>query len=100
MVHSLVDIRRGDFVWDPIKELANVYKHGVDFTTAALAFGDPERLLVVDSRHSKEEPRYFCIGKAGDRILTVRFVKSHGSIRIFGAGCWRKWRRFYEKTNR
>ena len=94
-----MDVRRGSFVWDPVKELINVWKHGVDFQTAALAFEDPKRLVIFDSLHSLKEPRYFCIGKVGDRVLTVRFIQSHGCIRIFGAAGWRKWRRYYEKKN-
>ena len=44
-----------------------------------------------------KEPRYFCIGKVDDRILTVRFVYRNNKIRIIGAGYWRKGRKYYEK---
>jgi hypothetical protein len=36
--------------------------------------------------NSADEKRYFCIGKAIEGILTVRFVYRGQKIRIFGAG--------------
>ena len=85
------------FEWDPEKERINIYKHGIDFVTAAEAFKDPRRKLIIDSKHSKTEERLFCIGKAGDKILTVRFTCRGQKIRIIGAGCWRKGASHYEK---
>ena len=85
------------FTWDFEKELANIYKHGVDFITASKAFKDPKRKIYVDSRHSEKEERFFCIGKVGNKIVTVRFTYRASKIRIFGAGCWRKGIKYYEE---
>lgn len=85
------------FIWDFEKELANIYKYGVDFITASKAFKDPRRKIYIDSKHSKKEERFFCVGKVGDRIITVRFTYRRGKIRIIGAGYWRKGERYYEK---
>ncbi len=87
------------FVWDLKKELSNIHKHGVDFVTAAKTFKDRKRKIYIDSKHSKKEERFFCIGKVGDKILTVRFTYRKGKIRIFGAGYWRKGERYYEKED-
>jgi hypothetical protein len=87
------------FTWDFEKELANIYKHGVDFITASKAFKDPKRKIYVDSRHSEKEERFFCIGKVGKRVLTVRFTYRNGKIRLIGAGYWRKGERYYEKED-
>lgn len=92
-----MDIAWGRFVWDAEKEQLNVEKHGIDFQEASRVFMDPRRRIYVDSRHSLKEPRYFCIGKVGARILTVRFVYRHEKIRIFGAGSWRKGRSYYDQ---
>lgn len=89
----------GSFVWDESKELANIEKHGVDFLTASRAFKDPRRKIYIDSKHTEEEERFFCIGKVEGRILTVRFVYRHGKIRVFGAGLWRKGKWYYEKES-
>lgn len=35
------------FVWDVRKELANLLKHGVDFTTASKTFADPQRKIFL-----------------------------------------------------
>jgi hypothetical protein len=87
------------FIWDPEKELANIAKHGVGFITAAKAFKDPKRKIYTDAKHSKKEERFFCIGKAEDRILTVRFTYRGDKIRIIGAGFWRKGEQYYEKKD-
>ncbi|MBD3393069.1 MAG: BrnT family toxin [Chitinivibrionales bacterium] len=88
------------FAWDPRKDGVNYKKHGVRFETAQKAFLDSRRVIAVDAKHStREERRMFCYGKVDDRILTVRFVVRHGTIRIFGAGFWREGRRKYEEAN-
>ncbi|HLF18366.1 MAG TPA: BrnT family toxin [Candidatus Omnitrophota bacterium] len=95
----MIKKRTSSFVWDPRKELVNIYKHGVNFNTAAKAFRDPHRKVYIDSRHSQKEQRYFCIGKIKNKILTVRFMYRAGKIRIIGAGYWRKGERYYEKES-
>ena len=87
----------GDFVWDEEKEKDNIRKHGISFTFAANVFLDAKRKIFTDSKHSSDEPRYFCIGKVKNRIITVRFTYRQGRIRVFGAGYWRKGRMYYEK---
>lgn len=81
------------------KELINIHKHGIDFYTAAKVFKDPKRKIYIDSKHSKQEERLFCIGSLGSKILTVRFTYRGGKIRIFGAGYWRKGVQYYEKKD-
>lgn len=87
----------GSFIWDPRKEAINIRKHGIDFTIAAKVFKDVNRKIFTDSKHSEKEPRYFCIGKVGNKIITVRFTYQGGKIRLYGAGYWRKGKRYYEK---
>ncbi len=89
--------KSSSFIWDFEKERLNILKHGVDFRTAAKVFQDPEQKIYVDEQHSREEPRYFCIGRVDERILTVRFVCREEKIRIFGAGYWRKGWDYYEE---
>jgi uncharacterized protein len=86
--------------WDPKKEALNLAKHGVNFVEARGAFLDPLRVVAADQAHSKKEPRLFCIGRGERGILTVRFTRRGGRIRIIGAGYWRKGKELYEKTNR
>jgi uncharacterized DUF497 family protein len=87
------------FEWDPEKDLANRRKHGVAFADAKVAFLDTRRVIAEDLEHSAAEPRYFCFGKVGDGVMTVRFTYRGGRIRIFGAGYWRKGKAIYERQN-
>ena len=89
-----------DFAWDPRKEYVNIRKHRINFITAAKAFGDPERKIAIDAKHSEREQRFFCGGKVKKRVMTVRFTYRAGKIRIFGAGYWRKGVEYYEEKNR
>ena len=89
--------RLGKFVWDIEREAANIAKHGVDFDTASRVFLDDRRRVFTDSKHSVKEPRYFCIGKVKDKVITVRFTYRKRLIRIFGAGYWRKGKIYYEE---
>jgi len=88
------------FEWDDAKDRINRAKHGVSFALAQMAFFDPRRVIAEDLAHSATEPRYFCFGKVGDGIMTVRFTYRARRIRIFGAGYWTKGKRIYEQQNR
>jgi uncharacterized DUF497 family protein len=87
------------FEWDPQKDVANRRKHGVAFVEAKVAFLDARRVIAEDLEHSAAEPRYFCFGKVGAGVMTVRFTYRGGRIRIFGAGYWRKGKAIYERQN-
>ena len=88
------------FEWDDEKDKDNQAKHHVSFVTAQQAFLDPHRVIAEDMAHSSEEDRYYCIGRVGNDITTVRFTYRGNFIRIFGAGHWRKGRKVYEKQNK
>ena len=64
------------------------------------AFAGPNRVIAEDVGHGKSEKRYYCFGKVGDRIMTMRFTYRRSKIRIIGAGFWRKGRDVYEKAQR
>ncbi|MBN2077471.1 MAG: BrnT family toxin [Spirochaetes bacterium] len=90
-----------EFEWDDAKNSENMRKHGVSFFEAQSAFFDPGRVIAADPSHSTEnEKRYFCFGKIGTSIMTVRFTLRANRIRIFGAGYWREGRKKYEEKNR
>jgi len=87
------------FDWDEQKDAENQRKHNVSLSLAQEAFFDPNRVIARDVKHSATEQRFYCIGKAGGGILTVRFTHRGDTIRIIGAGYWRKGRRTYEQKN-
>ena len=92
-------MRDAGFEWDEGKDNENIAKHGVSFAVAQQAFLDARRVIAEDTRHSRGEKRFFCIGWVGGGILTVRFTVREGVIRIFGAGYWRRGKQIYEEQN-
>ena len=87
------------FEWDENKNAENIERHNVSFEEAQKAFLDPFRIINDDKQHSCMEPRYFCIGKVDNDIITVRFTLRNNNIRIFGAGMWRKNKKYYDSEN-
>jgi|TARA_B110000263_G_scaffold204661_1_gene185003 uncharacterized DUF497 family protein len=89
------------FEWDSKKNAENERKHGVSFYLAQQAFADPHRVIAKDVTHStKHEDRYFCFGRVSDGVLTVRFTYRENTVRIFGAGYWRKGKRIYDRETK
>ena len=85
---------------DDSKDTLNVTKHGLSFYEAQDAFFDRNRVILLDTKHSSVEKRYFCIGKTtSGGIATARFTIRNGHIRIIGAGYWRKGKRIYDQQD-
>lgn len=93
-------LKKAAFEWNEEKNKENQSKHGVSFITAQQAFLDPHRVIAEDIAHSTGENRYYCMGRVGGGILTVRFAYRANVIRIYGAGYWRKGREIYEEKNK
>lgn len=87
------------FEWNVAKNRANQQRHGVSFEEAQQAFLDPRRVIARDDQHSQSESRFYCFGRVGEGIVTVRYTMRGQRIRIIGAGYWRKGRKAYEKAN-
>jgi len=92
--------KTSDFEWDNEKARSNQRKHGISFSLAQFAFLDERRVILEDLDHSNDEKRYYCLGKVGGGIMTVRFTYRNTKIRIFGAGYWRKGKQIYERKNK
>lgn len=92
-------MKKTHFEWDEEKDRENQKKHSVSFSLAQHTFLDPHRIIVEDEEHSTEENRYYCIGRVGEGVMTVRFTYRGNVIRIYGAGYWRKGRKIYEEQN-
>ena len=74
------------FEWDENKERINIEKHGIDFSTAALVFGDNSRLEKYDNAHSTLEERYITIGQIGQALVIVVVYTERGdAIRVISA---------------
>lgn len=87
-----------DFEWDADKAAENVRKHKISFAEAAESFSDPDGFVVRDDKHSDKEERYYWIGKtASGKILTTRFTRRQGRIRIIGSAQWREFKGMYNE---
>ena len=62
------------FDWDDDKEKFNIEKHSIDFSTAALVFGDINRIEKFDEFHSDNEDRYITIGQINGVSVVVMVV--------------------------
>ena len=75
------------FEWDENKEKINLAKHGIDFSTAALVFGDVNRIEMFDTIHSEYENRYITIGEIHGVaiVLLVVYTERGEAIRLISA---------------
>ena len=76
------------FDWDPVKNIANINKHGISFDEASTVFGDSDALYKPDAEHSNNEDRFIVIGfSENSRLLMVChcYRESDTVIRIISA---------------
>ena len=75
------------FEWDAGKNRVNQAKHKIDFKTAALVFGDENRIEYYDKYHSDNEDRFITIGRVGESymVLVVVYTERKNTIRIISA---------------
>ncbi|MDR1017798.1 MAG: BrnT family toxin [Lachnospiraceae bacterium] len=75
------------FEWDIKKEQINLMKHGLDFSTSALVFGDENRIELYDYLHSTSEDRYITIGTIYDItiVVAVVYTERNNTIRIISS---------------
>jgi uncharacterized DUF497 family protein len=75
------------FDWDDDKEKSNIEKHGIDFSTAALVFGDNNRIEKYDEHHSISEDRYITIGQINEVavVVVVVYTERESLTRIISA---------------
>ena len=72
MSDETLKMQEQSFVWDRVKNLSNIEKHGISFKEAVLTFFDPYAVTIVDKAHSRDEERFLLIGLSEKyRLLTV-----------------------------
>jgi uncharacterized protein len=62
------------FEWDVEKAAANLQKHRVDFTDAALVFLDNQRIEAYDGREPYGEDRWKTVGLVAPALLAVVYT--------------------------
>jgi len=75
------------FEWDPVKDAANLKKHGVSFSEAKTVFTDEFARLIADPDHSDDEDRFLLLGTSiNSRLLVVCHCVREGEvIRVISA---------------
>ena len=85
-----------EFEWDPDKEVLNVHKHGIDFTSASLIW-DGFVIERPEDRRDYREVRFVVFGMSEGRVLAVVDTPRGAACRIISARvAARRERRFYE----
>ncbi len=75
-----------EYEWDETKAAANLAKHGLSFTAAALALEDPRKIEMVDDRFDYDEERTqsLCIYR-GTVLFVVTVMTDENVCRIISA---------------
>jgi uncharacterized DUF497 family protein len=83
-----------DYEWDEAKRLANLRKHGIDFTDVPAVF-DGDIVSVEDNRYNYGEQRFVSFGLLQGRVVAVVHVERGNCIRIISA---RKATKYEQQT--
>ena len=82
----------------PTKSLRISASMACTFAEAVEAFLDPHGFALRDEKHSNTESRHYWVGKLPSGVvITVRYTRRAGKIRIFGCAKWRNFRRLYDE---
>ena len=72
------------FEWDENKRLANIHKHGFDFTDVSSVF-DSDTVAVEDDRYNYGEQRFVTFGLFQGRVIAVVHTENDDLVRIISA---------------
>jgi uncharacterized DUF497 family protein len=72
------------FVWDERKRVANLRKHGVDFSLVE-RFDFAQAATIIDDRKNYGEVRYRAFGAVADRVYVIVFTRRGDQVRIISA---------------
>jgi uncharacterized protein len=84
----MLDLGQLGFDWDQGNSTKSLDKHDVSPLEAEQVFVDPRVLVLVDDKHSGEEPRFHAFGRtAAGRRLQVSFTlrQNETLIRVISA---------------
>ena len=63
-----------EFGWTPAKRNKTLAERGVDFAAVLVAFTDPSRKVIEDTRKDYGEARYNMLAKCNGRIFHITFT--------------------------
>jgi uncharacterized protein len=74
-----------NFEFDHAKSDLCLLVRGFDFTYAAHAFLDAERVVQIDARYDYGEPRFVLLGVVQERLFSLVYTPRGEAFRIFSA---------------
>jgi hypothetical protein len=74
-----------EFDWHTVKCARNIAERGIDFADVLVAFVDPDRRVVEDTRRNYGETRYNMLAKVEGRIFHLTFTERGEVIWIISA---------------
>ena len=75
----------GRFEWDESKDHLNKKNHGFSFNEILEIFDDPAFLEAYDTKHSRQEDRYYGIGCLNNVLYIIAFYTLRERVRIISA---------------
>jgi uncharacterized DUF497 family protein len=88
-----------EFDWHPAKCTKNINERGIDFADVLVAFVDPNRRVVEDTRKSYGETGYNMLAKVEGRVFHLAFTERGKIIWIISARkANKREQRRYEKS--
>lgn len=82
------------YEWDEAKRIANLRKHGIDFTDVPELF-DGDTLTVEDERYRYGEQRFVTFGLLQGRVIAVVHAEREDYPRIISARTTKYEQRIY-----
>ena len=70
------------FVWDEVKRIANIKKHGLDFRDAHLVFDDPEKCTYTSNRGDESRWMDLALAVVHGKVLALIYTHRGDDIRV------------------
>lgn len=71
-----------EFEFDPIKDEANRFKHGLRLSFGRRVFDDPDHIVLASHRPVDREDRFKALGMVDGRLHTAVFVWREEQVRL------------------
>jgi uncharacterized DUF497 family protein len=68
-------------IWDATKRLANLRRHGFDFSDARQVF-EGITYTIEDTRFDYGERRFITLGLLGDTVVVIVHTETHEELRV------------------
>lgn len=86
------------FIWDEVKRLSNLRKHGLDFRDAHLVYNNPDKCTYDASRDDEYRLMDVALAVLRGRLLTLVYMEIEDDVRVISfRNASREERKAYEE---